>query len=96
MYDYVWGVVTFVLSFLFLVLYGCFSPWYKTPFGRCLMGMDLGLCIATFSTAFHAVGGSNLGSSLAYQIVVACTAWLVPVAIAWRVKLVFGEMRRRK
>lgn len=84
-YEEWWTCITFTLAVLFVLYYGFAAPWYKTPFGRTLIAMDLGLAVATFPGAMQFMFGYNLYSSVPLVWVTIIIGLLIPVAILYRI-----------
>lgn len=85
MFDNWWSTVTFSMAALFVLYYGLCAPWYRTPFGRALIAIDLGLAVATFPTALLFVFNRNLFDNRVFSWVLIVVASTVPIAIAYRI-----------
>lgn len=85
--DYYHWITTilFVLSSIFVVYYGIFSPWYRTPFGRALLTVDAGISVALLPAFAHFALNFDLYDNMGMTIVEFCALTLVGVAIAYRI-----------
>lgn len=79
-----WSSLTFIVSTLFVLYYGTCAPWWKTPFGRALIIIDLGLAVATFPAALMSWTGVDVSADRLTELVIIVVATPVPLAIAYR------------
>lgn len=85
LFDEWWATLTFCSAFVFILYYGIAAPWYKTPFGRALIAIDLGLALATFPTAYDFVLGGAIYENRTLQWITLILAPIVPLAIMYRI-----------
>lgn len=95
LFDEWWATSTFIVALVFVLYYGLAAPWYKTPFGRALITIDLGLAVATFPTFMMFVFGDNISANRTLQWITIVIATTVPIAIAYRIVVLFN-IRNRK
>jgi len=91
-YDW-WGTLTFCVSTLFVLGYGLTSPWWKTPFGKSLLVLDLGVALATCPSFLYFVFGIHLMQNRGAAIVVLTASAFITVAIAYRVVILWTVRR---
>jgi hypothetical protein len=85
-----WFPVTFIVSTLFVLYYGFAAPWYKTPFGRALITVDLGLAVSTFPGFLEIVFHSHIYDNDIIATIIIVIASFVPVAILYRIVTLWG------
>jgi hypothetical protein len=91
-YDW-WGTLTFCVSTLFVLAYGLSSPWWKSPFGKALMVMDLGVAVATFPSFLYFVFDINIMQNRAAAVVVILASSAITIAIGYRVLILWAVRR---
>lgn len=88
-FDEWWGIVTFCVAALFVIVYGIGSRGYRTPFGRSLLVMDAGVSIVTLPGFLFYVFNIDLNQNrtMAWFIVLAGSA--ITLAIIYRTFTLF-------
>ena len=84
-FDQYWTIITFFSAALFVLYYGLTAPWYKTPFGRSLIVIDLGLAVATFPNMLYWLFGVKLYDNHILVVITVIIGVFVPLAILYRI-----------
>lgn len=88
-----WGTLTFCVSTLFVLGYGLTSPWWKTPFGKSLIIMDLGVAVATFPSFLRFVFDVHLTNNKVAAAIIMLASATITVAIGYRVVILWAVRR---
>lgn len=93
-WEHWWFPITFIASTAFVLYYGIFAPWYKTPFGQALVTVDLGLAVSTFPGFVKFLFHSSIYDNIGVAVTIMVIASFVPVAIVYRIITLFNIRNR--
>lgn len=89
-FDKVWASATFIVATLFVLYYGLFCPWYRTPFGRSIIILDFAVAFACMPTAIWAMTGWDFESNVVLEWLTVVVAVQIPIAIGYRLCVLWG------
>lgn len=95
-FDEYWATITFIVATVFVIYYSYVAPWYKTPMGRALVAVDLGLAVATFPTAMLFLFNWPVYNNHIAEVIVMLVAVGVPIAILSRIYTLFTFRKNHK